>query len=193
MREETIGRLLAVARRAFADQGFAATSLDALAAEAGMTRGALHYHFDNKAGLFEAVLRQIDAEIDAALDAEWHAEPDHWRAFRNCYARYLDELLDPSRRRILFQDAPAVLGPRAYEILMDEGLGDLIADLRALIDEGLVAPVDPEALAQLLNGAINNLAFWAADATEGDYRLPRAHHTLALLLDGISARQMQAN
>ena len=86
MRDETMHRLLTVARKAFAEQGFAATSLDALAAEAGLTRGALHHHFGNKAGLFEAVLRRVDAEIDAALDAEWDAEPDKWRAFRNCYA-----------------------------------------------------------------------------------------------------------
>ncbi len=187
MREETIARLLAVARKSFSEQGFAATSLDAVAADAGLTRGALHHHFGNKAGLFEAVLRKIDVEIDAVLDQVWAAEPDHWLAFCKCYARYLDEMLDPSRRRILFQDAPAVLGPKAYEILMDEGLGMLIADLRALIEEGRVVPVDPEAMAQLLNGAVNNLAFWAAEAPEGEDRLPRAHRTLALMLEGLAA------
>jgi AcrR family transcriptional regulator len=187
MREETTARLLSVARKSFAEHGFAETSLDALAAEAGLTRGAVHHHFGNKTGLFEAVLRRVDSEIDAALDAEWDAEPDKWLAFRKCYARYLDEALDASRRRILFEDAYSVLGGRAYEILMDEGLGDLIEDLRALIADGRVAPVDPEALAQLLNGAVSNLAWWAATAPEGDDRLPRAHRTLALILEGMAA------
>lgn len=187
MRKDTIARLLVAARKSFTEQGFASTSLDALAAAAGLTRGALHHHFGNKAGLFEAVLREVDSEIDAALDAEWAAEPDHWLAFRKCYARYLDEALDPSRRRILFEDAPAVLGNRAYEILMDEGLGTLVADLKDLIAAGRVKPVDPEALAQLLNGAISNLACWAADAPPGEDRLPRAHKTLAIILDGMAA------
>lgn len=189
MREETIARLLSVARKHFTEQGFAATSLDALAAEAGLTRGALHHHFVNKAGLFEAVLRTVDAEIDAALDAEWDAEPDKWRAFQNCYHRYLVEALDPSRRRIMFQDAHSVLGARAYEILMDEGLGTLIEDLRLLIDEGRVAPLDPEALAQMLNGAISNLAWWAATAPPGEDRLPRAHQTLAIVLAGMEPKR----
>jgi AcrR family transcriptional regulator len=189
MREETMQRLLVVARKAFAEQGFAATSLDSLAAEAGLTRGALHHHFGNKAGLFEAVLRRIDSEIDAALDLEWEAEPDKWRAFRNCYHRYLAEALDPTRRRIMFDDAQSVLGAKAYEILMDEGLGALIEDLRRLIAEGRVAPNDPEALAQMLNGAISNLAWWAATAPPGDDRLPRAHQTLAMVLDGMEARR----
>jgi AcrR family transcriptional regulator len=187
MREETISRLLTVARKAFAEQGFAATSLDALAAGAGLTRGALHHHFGNKTGLFEAVLRRADAEIDAALEAEWEAEPDHWKGFRKCCARYLDEALDPTRRRILFEDAPAVLGNRAYKILMEEGVGTLISDLRDLIGAGQVKAVDPEALAQVLNGAISNLARWAADAPPGDDRLPRAHSTLSIILDGIAA------
>jgi AcrR family transcriptional regulator len=188
MRADTREKLLSVARKAFAEQGFADASLDVMATRAGVTRGALHHHFTNKAGLFEAVLRQVNSEVDAALDAEWDHEPDQWKAFRNCYARYLDEALDPSRRRIMFQDAYSVLGARAYEILMDEGLGDLIADLRTLIADGRVAPVDPEALAQSLNGAVSNLAWWAASAPEGDDRLPRAHRTLALLLDGMAAR-----
>jgi AcrR family transcriptional regulator len=189
MRDETIARLLAVARKTFAEQGFASTSLDALAAEAGLTRGALHHHFGNKTGLFEAVLRRIDAEIDSALDAEWDSEPDKWRAFRNCYHRYLAEALDPARRRIMFEDAPSVLGMKAYEILMDEGLGTLIEDLRNLIAQGRVAPIDPEALAQMLNGAISNLACWAADAPAGEDRLPRAHQTLSMILDGMEAKR----
>jgi AcrR family transcriptional regulator len=183
----TIDRLLAVARRAFAEQGFAATSLDALAAEAGVTRGALHHHFGNKAGLFEAVLRRLNAEICTLIEAEWSAEPDPWRAFRLWYDRYLDEALHPSRRRILFQDATAVLGLKAIDILLDEGIAEVVADLTELVAEGRVRPVDPEATAYLLNGAVANLAFWAADDSHPQDRVARAKRTLALLLDGLTA------
>jgi AcrR family transcriptional regulator len=185
--QNTIDRLLAVARRAFAEQGFAATSLDALAAEAGVTRGALHHHFGNKAGLFEAVLRRLDAEICTLIEAEWSAEPDSWRAFRLWYDRYLDEALHPSRRRILFQDATAVLGLKAIDILLDEGIAEVVADLTKLVAEGRVRPVDPEATAYLLNGAVANLAFWAADGTPPQDRVARAKRTLAHMLEGLTA------
>ncbi len=89
----------------------------------------------------------------------------------------------------MFEDAPSVLGPKAYEILMDEGLGTLIEDLRILIAQGRVAPLDPEALAQMLNGAISNLAWWAAAAPAGEDRLPRAHQTLSMILDGMEAKR----
>jgi AcrR family transcriptional regulator len=180
----TADRLIAVARTAFAEQGFAAVSLDALAAQAGMTRGALHHHFGNKAGLFEAVLRRIDAEIGAELEAISSAEPDPWTAFRRCYHHYLDAALAPDRRRILFQDAPAVLGLKAVEIQLESGFAEIVADLRALMDRGALPGLNPEALAHLLNGATVQLAFWAA---AGPYRAQAAHATLAAVFDGLAA------
>jgi AcrR family transcriptional regulator len=186
MTQDTTDRLLRVARRCFAEQGFAAVSLDTISAEAGVTRGALHHHFTNKAGLFEAVLRQIDTELGQVMQQVWDAEPDPWAGFRLCFHAYLDHALRPDRRRILFQDAPAVLGLKAVDILMESGFGETVEDLRNMIAEGRIAPVDPTALAHLLHGAAINLAFWAAEGAESDRRLMRAHATLAAVFDGIS-------
>jgi AcrR family transcriptional regulator len=182
MAAETTARLIEVARRAFAEQGFAATSLDALSAEAGLTRGALHHHFTNKAGLFEAVLRRVVAEIEAEIDAAWAAETDPRNALRAGFATYLDTALVPSRRRILFQDAYAVLGATAYDIMMGEGLGSLTDELGRLIAAGLLRAADPEPLAHVLNGAIMELAFWAAEDPGDEGRLARAHASMAALL-----------
>lgn len=191
--QDTADRLIATATRAFAASGFAAVSLDALAAEAGVTRGALHHHFGNKAGLFEAVLRRAVAEVGQALDAVWDADmaagADPWTAFRHCSHVYLDAGLAPGRRRILFQDAPSVLGMRGLDILMGEGFGVMVEDLRKLVDGGSITAVDPLALGHLLNGAIVNLAMWAVDGTPGEKRLSRAHATLASVFDGMTLRR----
>ncbi|MGV1049195.1 MAG: TetR family transcriptional regulator [Solirubrobacterales bacterium] len=56
------GRLIEAAKAAFREHGFHRASADAVAADAGFTRGALHASFDGKEGLFLAVL---DEEIDA--------------------------------------------------------------------------------------------------------------------------------
>lgn len=187
---DTAARLIAVAAPAFAMQGFAAVSLDHLAAEAGVTRGALHHHFGNKAGLFEAVLREAVEGLGQRLDTKWEGEiatgADRWTAFRRCIHLYLDEALQPDRRRILFQDAPAVLGVQAFDIVMDHGFGTMVEDLRGLVEGGRIPPVDPLALAHLLNGAVVNLAFWAADAPPGEDRLARAHAALAAVFDGLT-------
>lgn len=185
--EETAARLVEVARKSFTDNGFVATSLDALAAEAGLTRGALHHHFGNKTGLFEAVLRRVDAEIEAVLEAERAGIADPWEAFRRCFIRYLDLALDPSRRRILFEEAHAVLGARADEILMDDWVAEGVEDLKRMMAEGRIAAVDAEALAHTLNGAVMNLAYWAAQAGPGEDRLDRARATLDRLMAGLTA------
>lgn len=189
--QETSDRLLGVAARAFAAQGVAGVSLDALAAEAGVTRGALHHHFGNRAGLCEAVLRKMVAEIGAALDARWEADiaagMDPWAAFRAYSHAYLDAVLAPDRRRILFQDAPAVLGETAWDIIMSEGFGAMVEDLARLIAAGRVVAVDALALGHALNGATVNLAHWAAQGDASEGRLARAHATLSAIFDGLTA------
>jgi AcrR family transcriptional regulator len=69
---DTKVRILNAAERLFADHGFAATSLRAITAEAGVNLGAVNYHFGSKDELIEAVfvrrLEPINAERLARLD-----------------------------------------------------------------------------------------------------------------------------
>lgn len=186
--EQTAARLVATARRAFAAQGFAQVSLEALAAEAGVTRGALHHHFQNKAGLFEAVFRAVDAEIGDELDRIYEAEADPWRGLIACYHAYLDLALRPDRARILFRDAPAVMGARAMGILMESGFATIVEDLAGLIARGRLRPLDPVAVAHVLNGAVMAQALWLATAEDAAGAQRRAaHDALAAVFDGLVA------
>ena len=81
---ETSARLIAVARRSFFERGYAQTSMDELCAEAGVTRGALYHNFGGKEGLFEAVVRQIDAEIGEKLLAVAGETADKARFIETC-------------------------------------------------------------------------------------------------------------
>jgi AcrR family transcriptional regulator len=93
-RAERREQILAAATRAFARSGFAATNLDDIAAEAGITRVLLYRHFDSKTELYQAVLDRFcgvlagnveepvggftDASIDGLLRAA-AAEPAGFR------------------------------------------------------------------------------------------------------------------
>jgi len=72
-RPDTRDRILDVAERMFAQQGFDLTSLRALTAGADVNLAAVHYHFGSKERLFEAVLvrlvEPVNAERLARLDA----------------------------------------------------------------------------------------------------------------------------
>jgi AcrR family transcriptional regulator len=71
--------LVDAAERLFSGQGFHATSLDAVAAEAGFTKGAVYSNFDSKEDLFFAVYeRRVDRRVEqreaAVADAQTSVE-----------------------------------------------------------------------------------------------------------------------
>jgi AcrR family transcriptional regulator len=62
-RAERREQILAAATRAFARRGFAATSLDDIAAEAQISRVILYRHFESKTDLYRAVLDRVVARL----------------------------------------------------------------------------------------------------------------------------------
>src|SRR5688572_25346668 len=106
--EATKRDLVEVARRLFAERGYAGTSLDHVVAEAGVTKGALYHHFENKKELFAAVAERVEADLTALVGQGMERDP--WRALVAGIERYLDAALDAEVQNILLIDAPTVLG-----------------------------------------------------------------------------------
>jgi AcrR family transcriptional regulator len=67
-RAERREQILAAATEAFARSGYAATSLDDIATEAGITRVILYRHFDSKTDLYQGVLDRMCARLDANVE-----------------------------------------------------------------------------------------------------------------------------
>jgi AcrR family transcriptional regulator len=66
-RDERVASILAAAARAFAVGGFAATSMEDIAAEAGVTKLIVYRHFDSKQALYEQVLDATRERLAEAL------------------------------------------------------------------------------------------------------------------------------
>src|SRR5579872_5159399 len=96
---DTKEKLLNTAERLFGDQGFAATSLRQIIAEAGVNLAAVHYHFGSKEDLLDAVvvrkLEPINAERLALLDKAIGAAGRH----RVATEAFLDAFLRPAVMR----------------------------------------------------------------------------------------------
>lgn len=182
--EETRASLLATARNVFSERGYAATSMDDLTAQAGLTRGALYHHFGDKKGLLLAVVEQIDAEMDQRLQAISDSTGDLWEGFRRRCRAYLEMALEPEIQRIVLRDARAVLGGASPDSQRHclESMQGLIHEL---IQQGIVADACPQALASLIYGSLAEAAFWIADGNEGNARLIKGVAALELLLRGI--------
>lgn len=186
---ETRAKLLAAGRAAFGSVGYADASMDDFTAEAGLTRGALYHHFGDKKGLFAAVIDQIDAEMTVRLRAVSAKAGDRWTGFRDECAAYLAMALEPEIQRIMLRDGPAVLGdPWSWPIqndcirMMTRGLDELVGD-------GVLAPLDPEAVARLIFGATQHAAQWIAHAPDPEAALKSATDAFDAMLNGLLSKQ----
>lgn len=186
--EETRATLLVIARKVFSDRGYADTSMDDLTAQANLTRGALYHHFGDKKGLLAAAVEQIDAEMDLRLQAISDAADDEWEGFRSRCRAYLEMALEPEIQRIVLRDAKAVLGGAS-----PDSQRHCVESMRRLIDSlmqsGIVAQADSQALASLIYGSLAEAAFWIADGEDGNTRLEQGVVALELLLRGLLVRQ----
>jgi AcrR family transcriptional regulator len=66
-RDERVASILTAAARAFGVAGFAATSMEDIAAEAGVTKLIIYRHFDSKQALYERVLDETRERLATAL------------------------------------------------------------------------------------------------------------------------------
>ena len=70
---ETRRQIIDAALTAFSEQGVSATSLVDIAKQAGVTRGAIYWHFKNKVDLFTEVCSITDTKI-GFIEQEYRAK-----------------------------------------------------------------------------------------------------------------------
>jgi len=187
MIDETRGKLIVAARKAFAEKGFADASMDDLTAEAGLTRGALYHHFGDKKGLLAAVVTLVDSEMaERAHQVALHSGADTpWDQLLVEGIAYIELALDPEIQRIVLLDGPAYLGDPSRWPSQNSCLEATKAKLTALIEAGTVKQMDCEAAARLVNGAALNAALWVASSDRPKEVLPKAQHALRELMSGL--------
>lgn len=182
---ETRAKLIAAGRGAFGSKGYADASMDDFTAEAGLTRGALYHHFGDKKGLLEAVVAEIDAEMSDRLHVVSAAAPTTWHGFVDECVAYVEMALEPEIQRIVLRDGPAVLGDPSQWPGQNECVRTMAVTIQRLLEEGTIVPVDPEAMARMVNGATLHAAQWIANSEHPEETSKRAVRALNALLDGL--------
>ncbi|WP_345417888.1 helix-turn-helix domain-containing protein [Actinomycetospora chlora] len=129
--------LVEAATALFAERGFAETSIDDVAAVAGMTKGAVYHHFAGKAALFEAVFSAQEAEVHARLSAALDDAGDHLAGAHAALTTFLEACTEPTYGRIVFRDGPLALGwERWRECELDYAYAFIARVLDGLAREG---------------------------------------------------------
>lgn len=183
--EENRAKLITAARKAFAEKGFAAASMDELTASVGLTRGALYHNFGDKKGLLAAVVEQVDGEMAQRAKAEAAAVGDDWEKLLAEGIAYIKMALDPEVRRIVLLDGPAFLGDPSQWPSQNSCLDATRQNITTLIERGVLQSVDADAAAHLLNGAALNAALWIAASDDPEKTLPKMINAFTLLASGL--------
>ncbi|EPE2231091.1 TetR/AcrR family transcriptional regulator [Cronobacter turicensis] len=185
--EENRAKLIAAARKAFAEKGFAAASMDELTASVGLTRGALYHNFGDKKGLLAAVVAQVDGEMAQRAKAAAAGVEDAWETLIAEGVAYIQMALDEEVRRIVLLDGPAFLGDPAQWPSQNSCLDATRETIISMMARGIIKPVDADAAARLLNGAALNAALWVAASPEPEEALPKMIEVFTLLAGGLRA------
>lgn len=154
--EHTVNLLVQAAREQFGTRGYADTSLDDVARQAGLSKGALYHHFpDGKPELFRAVFEREQQRLAQHVVDASRRKRDPWDAyFEGCRA-FLDASVDPVVQRITLFDAPAVLGWELMRTIeAPHSFAVLRAGLKAAVEDGRLPGRDPTMLAHLILGAL---------------------------------------
>jgi TetR/AcrR family acrAB operon transcriptional repressor len=99
---ETRNRLLDAAEHVFGERGVARTSLEDIAAAAGVTRGAIYWHFKDKSDLFAAMVNRVTLPLEAmAARSGDESVTDPLATLKACAVRTLKRTAtDPQCRRV---------------------------------------------------------------------------------------------
>jgi AcrR family transcriptional regulator len=178
--------LLDVARELFTEHGYAHTSTEEVVRRAGVTRGALYYHYRDKVALFEAVFDELRAAYMQAISERVEAaEGDLWQRLvvTGCQA-FIENVADPSVRRIVYIDGPAVLDWPA-EQKSAPGLIFLRNVFEQLMSEGFIEKRPLEPLVRLLWAGLFEVGAYIAQADDRAAAQKEMTDALMYVLNGL--------
>jgi AcrR family transcriptional regulator len=176
-------RLIAQARRLFAERGYAEVSVDQIAAAADLTKGAVYYQFKDKTDLFRAACRSVIDDIADHVDQAGRKAPTpRLDQLGTGGARMFDAYASKEAQRLLLIEGPAVLGfDKWMELLEPSGICLIANGLDSWVEAGHLPADQAPALAHLLFGAFIQGALRiasAADPVAADLEVRTAVDTL---------------
>ncbi|WP_421725157.1 TetR/AcrR family transcriptional regulator [Bauldia sp.] len=164
--EETRAALIAAARALFVAEGYAGTATPDIVKTAGVTRGALYHHFEDKAALFRAVVEAEAVAVADKIDTSTAGDDASIDALIAGATAYFDAMAAPGRAQLMLIEGPAVLGHTTVrDISARTDAATLIEGLRKRADDaGATIPV--EAVADLLSAMFDRAALAIATGAE---------------------------
>nr|WP_206444436.1 TetR/AcrR family transcriptional regulator [Nocardioides sp. KC13] len=186
--------LVEVAEKLFTEHGYASTSLDAIVAGAEVTKGALYHHFSGKQALYEVVFEKVEAATAQSIDAAMRETKDPWEQARAGLRTFLEAVQQPTYRRIVVQEGPAVLGYQRYREQEERSTFTVVEDIVAAVLRAGDRTVDGEMVAtfaRLFFGAMSAAGESVAEASNPEEAAERVELAVTYLLTGVQTLAQQ--
>jgi AcrR family transcriptional regulator len=169
----TSARLTEAARRLFGLDGYAATTIDAVAAAAGVTKGAAYHHFQDKVGLLRAAFIEEQKRACAAVMEAAAAEPDSLSALGRGASVFLEHCMNRIFRQIVMLDGPAFLGWDSVRAIEGEYVLRVLTDgMRAAAADGLIAAEHLDVRSRMIFGGLCEAGMLLGRSTDPAAMLP---------------------
>jgi AcrR family transcriptional regulator len=180
--------LVEVAEQHFTDHGYAATSLEAIVAGAGVTKGALYHHFSGKQAIFEAAFERIESRATASIAAAVDGHDDPWDKARAGLRAFLAVVQEPCYRQVVVSDGPSVLGierfreqeERSTYAVVDEIVRSVLAGDEAGPDEQML-----DTFTRMFFGAMSAAGGSVAVSDDPVAAAARVDAAIGFIMDGL--------
>jgi TetR/AcrR family acrAB operon transcriptional repressor len=168
----TRDNILDAAEKLFVEQGVSRTTLQHIASAAGVTRGAIYWHFDDKGALFNAMMERATLPLEAELQVLDESEStDPLSDLREYVLAVLRRTVeDPGARRVFeiatlkvefVDEMDAVRSRRQHGL--SQWMARAERRIKLAVDRGLIGKVEPATVAlamwTMIDGLIRNWMF----------------------------------
>ncbi len=191
----TRARLLEVALESFHARGYSATTLDDIARQAGITRGAIQWHFGNKAELYNTLIRESYQEAATAFRDIYSAAGTPLQKLRLILIKWLGYTAENVKFRTMLEVvmlktevSPELAGGMQEKTAGNQATIGFFSDLiRQGIQSGEIRPeVHAEVAAMAALGMINGVTMiWLTDPTAFSLR-GAAEEAVDIFLRGLA-------
>lgn len=148
----------------FRANGFEITSMDKIAATAGVSKRTVYNHFPSKEELFAEILNQLWARISAEQSVVYNSDQPLREQLRQMLQAKMQLMADENFLTLARVAIAATIHSPERAQNMVERMGKreegLTVWIRAAQADGRLKPVDPEFAAQQVQGLLKTFAFW---------------------------------
>jgi AcrR family transcriptional regulator len=186
--QATRAHLIDVATRLFAAHGYDGTSIEAVLAESGASRGSLYHHFSGKEALFLEVLEEVGTRFGEQVMEAMRDAGDPIAQLRAGCLAWIRLAGDPVIRQVVLIDGPAVLGWQRWRELDEQSaLGVIRTMLAYAAEEGRIDQRQVDTFAHIVMAAANEVTQMIARADDPAAALSAEESAFMEFLDRLLA------